>query len=224
MNKDKVNEQAIWAGAWLLFGVLMLLVPRQFDWGWYDKIVDLATAVGTVGAVVVSLWLAGSERRLRERDAVMSARLVATRVSADLRAPLQSMQMMLTSGSHPDNPYKPWLDENKEQMATLNYELLRLECSRNEWDLSPLQLQGLAALGELVAQRLEYGCRAIVSLNKVMTEYIHYWAKMPLEHKNALIDEWMQDCNEAFNFITWAHRECQRVADVGAPPPIPNEA
>jgi hypothetical protein len=63
----KLPAQSLWSVVVIVWGVAVLVfvaaAPTLFDWDVsYRPLIEALTAIGTVGAVVVALWIALSER------------------------------------------------------------------------------------------------------------------------------------------------------------------
>ncbi|MCH8180247.1 MAG: hypothetical protein IIA02_10755 [Proteobacteria bacterium] len=57
MVKNNMTETAIYAVAIFIFGITMLLIPGQGNWNNFDKLLNIATAFGTVGAVIAAVGI-----------------------------------------------------------------------------------------------------------------------------------------------------------------------
>lgn len=76
--------------------VVLALVPSQTEPVNY---VDLASAVGTVGAVVVAIWVALHQAGLKRRDAMTKASLVAAGMTTRLQSVSDELGRILVLGS-----------------------------------------------------------------------------------------------------------------------------
>lgn len=228
MRSSKQSESFGWVlGIWL-FGVFLVLawqlVPAQHDsWLAFDRLIQTLSALGTVGAAVVSLWIAGKADRKAQAEQVSRARLAAARIVAELSAPIDDLRLAL---AHHD--FREATDETVDSTDLLKavdteFTLIKKATGRGEWALDASLTQALVALDTSSAHRLEHGCRKIVSVNRAMLQYSAQWFGEPLISKHSLIEEWFFECEVAMRYVTVAFGACQEAAEVGAPEPRASE-
>lgn len=231
MERHKLESEAYqWFGL-LLLGVAALIawqvIPAQATgWDYFDKVIDVVTAVATTAAVVVSLWLARASDRRQDKEKLIRARLLAARLVADLEGPLKALSQFVNLVDFQDSDEADMLAKMPAaRLVSAQRRLDRLmeESGRPQWIIDAALLEGIVPLGNSTAHRLEYGCRSLVAINRELVEYSKHWQTIDADYKEYLLSEWAKTFSKAERFISVAFAACQDAAALGAPEPSPDE-
>lgn len=115
--------------AWItggLFTLLFVYVPSGKEWSAFDRIIQVISAIGTAGAVVIAIWLANAQTRERSRQRIDEAHLAAAGIARPICALHERLNHLIVShdfsplgaGGQPlpekNSFYTRWLEDVKQ--------------------------------------------------------------------------------------------------------------
>lgn len=187
-----------------------------------DTWINLAAAVGSVGAVIAAVWLGLSVQYRERRERLTRAQLSAAGIGAKLEHTID-----LTSSGLAQAIFKN-LELSEEESRYEASKKIRELMARGYFKPDLDTLLGLSALENYCANRI---ARAfdILDVIKGQTENIPLGEYRPsviaksYGYSEMLLSEWAVMFSSAHDLLTVALRECERVAIVAAPHPSGQE-
>lgn len=204
MSRDWV----VWGGCILLLfagGIIFRAFP-DIGFGW-----EAASAVGTVSAVFLSLWLSGkSDRQAKEREAVRVG-LVAARVSPVVSR-LQDSVHKLIGWAYFTN-----LDDENNPVSDAR---VYVQGFRRYIDqISREDLEILVCLSPMVAAGLSRIVGEVTSLIHMVDSERRDWREIPRNEKLVFQEEWGEHLIIADDILSFIVRPLKRAMDDFSPLP-----
>lgn len=192
-------------------------------WWTFSDVLALLTAVGTVGAIIVALWLGLQANRQQHDAAWRQCTLVAASLTADMESSVGRLDALCSAYGFHDltldlTQQQNWRRENYETVRSWEVCL-----SWGGWDIGPDRLRDLTMLPNFAAQRLQYGCRLATLLRQRIRREMEGWAGMTHEEQGVLLEAWYEDLRRINHFVRTSFHEIKEAAKVGAPLPTPEE-
>lgn len=204
MTRDRV----VWGVCVLLFfagGIFFQAFP-DFNFGW-----EAASAVGTISAVFLSLWLSGkSDRQARERE-IVRVGLVAARVSPVVSR-LEDLVSKLIGWAYFTN-----LDDEENPVSDARAYVQGFR--RYVDQISREDLEILVNLSPSVASGLSRVVGEITSLIHMVDSESRDWRDIPRNEKLVFQKEWGEHLITANTILSVIVRPLQKTMDNFSPLP-----
>ncbi|NMY81637.1 hypothetical protein HBO01_23440 [Pseudomonas rhodesiae] len=211
-----IKDRVIWAGCLGLFlagGLFFQIFKDSLDGQAIALLLNLASALGTVGAVVAALYLSHKSESRLSRSELVRAELEAARVSPALDSLLRAL----------DSAYARFIFDKDQNIDNDLFGLLR-----HLGQLAALigrdNLGHMACLEQSCAHRI---ARAISNIEKIVVtvERIESvgWDHVPLMQKVFYHGEIYSSVDEARDLLLVAQRVCNQATNRGAPMPSGEE-
>lgn len=175
---------------------------------------EAISALGTLAAVVVALYLASADRRRLRRDGKVRAHLYAASMTYRLsyaRKVALSCQLTATF-----NNLEISIDASDAQAIATIKQTLRMNTFRPNVD----ELQALIPLGNNCAHRI---ARAFDYIDRVRQSIENVGEALTPEIRAQLLAEWRGEFGAAVDLLTIALRDCEPATELGAPTPTGQE-
>ncbi|MGV8869298.1 MAG: hypothetical protein ACOH2S_20450 [Janthinobacterium svalbardensis] len=168
------------------------------------------SALATLAAAGVALWLASQDKRTRKKAEVLRANIVAASLAPRLESLSESLSMC---GAHlafagPSSAHQPIASSQAER-------LLRIE----KFVISTEELALLSRLGGNCATRLAYAISALELAQQHIRDHLAYADNATTKLTQAQTDRWQALIAVAAERITVVLRQCQAAANEFAPSP-----
>ena len=229
MNNHSARENLIWACASLALGVAALLiwqlVPAQSDgWAAFDRTVQGLAAFGTLGAVIVSLWIALRQSRLTERNAVETSMMYAAGIAFDLSDAYKELwtAINIVHFEEIDQTAPKGLEvtnhsEDADYRMRVRVNSLRMATSHRLYSISSDEIARLSALPKSAANHLH---AAVAMIRAVDAELQRAQDPLlPFRVPSGVLRRWHSSCSEAARHLTVAHSVISEAAKLSAPRP-----
>lgn len=186
----------------------------------YGEYFELASAVGTVAATVVALWLGLSARRNSRDEELRRARLCAALISVRLSATHEAIRAVALAAIFKD------LTISDEAATIKGLQSICAAVLGNFYIPSHKELVELVPLENNCAHRI---ARASDYLEKVRGDANHvqqggmFFEQFSLEGREKLLHHWSGMLFAASDLLEAALRECNAASELGAPMPSGQE-
>lgn len=181
---------------------------------------DLASAVGTIAATVVALWLGLSARRNSEDEDLKRARLCAALISVRLTATHSAIRSVAISSLFKD------MTVSEERAAIKALQHIRDVVLGGLFVPSHQELIELTPLNNNCAHRI---ARAFDYIEKVRSEAMRvnerglFSEQFDSNERERLLQSWGGTLFTASELLEVALRECNKASELGAPIPSGEE-
>jgi hypothetical protein len=143
--------------AWIVGGCLAIffaLVPDGSGWAAFDRLVQVTSALGSMGAVIVAVRLAGAQSRAAADERMERANLIASGIAGPLKAQYEKLRHLSLINDF--NAIAPGSDLGVLQIGDMLYLRRQLweVMTHPAFDLSEATLLALAPLPNHCATRL----------------------------------------------------------------------
>ena len=185
------------AAATLVMTACVLFIPKAKE----HDILDIATAIGTVGAAVAAVWIATNEGRRRKKEALDIANLTASsmawRVTHDA-AKVGIILDLLQEAKH--------VDQSPERFAEYQQELADV-CN---WTLS--DLLPLAPLPQSCAVNLAQGADQVKTCSLLIKISVEGNGTTTSDGRRKLATQAHEFLAEGYEALLAGARQCKKVA------------
>lgn len=176
--------------------------------------IALVSAIATMGAVFVALWLARADRRERQRQSLLRAQLAAARVSSQLQHTHDWVLNAWVNGMFTGENHVSDLSSLGRMIKLLREPVYRID-PQVLIDLAPLP----NSCAHRIARAFDYIDRICLDVAKLPAGDL---AQQSAAWRSALRTSWIRKLSAANELLTAALMECHSATALGAP--LPSEA